>query len=155
MHDREDRIRRKAYELWMEEGQPEGRQSAHWEEASELVAFDEARNTLNPRKLDGDADFLLTPAGQGIPRSAQSDSGCGTKPNGEGNTKAESSPEGQADEAATRKPRSRARASASVSISARSGDGDVFVHREMREESADGSSKAAAVVTLRSRRTRK
>lgn len=34
----EDRIRRRAYELWEREGRPEGRQSAHWEQAREDVA---------------------------------------------------------------------------------------------------------------------
>jgi hypothetical protein len=32
MHD-EDRIRQRAYELWEQEGKPEGREGEHWEQA--------------------------------------------------------------------------------------------------------------------------
>ena len=34
----EQRIRERAHQIWMEEGQPEGREDAHWEMARELVA---------------------------------------------------------------------------------------------------------------------
>lgn len=34
----EKRIRERAHQIWMEEGQPEGREEAHWEMARELVA---------------------------------------------------------------------------------------------------------------------
>ena len=33
----EDRIRAIAHELWLKEGQPEGRAEAHWQKASELA----------------------------------------------------------------------------------------------------------------------
>ena len=36
--DFERRIRERAHQIWMEEGQPEGREEAHWEMARELVA---------------------------------------------------------------------------------------------------------------------
>ena len=39
----EDRLRRMAYRLWEEEGQPEGREDAHWEMARELVAAEDDR----------------------------------------------------------------------------------------------------------------
>ncbi|MBA4788400.1 MAG: DUF2934 domain-containing protein [Rhizobiales bacterium] len=32
------RIRRKAYELWQEEGRPDGRAEEHWKLASDIVA---------------------------------------------------------------------------------------------------------------------
>jgi hypothetical protein len=35
--EREERIRRRAYELWVEEGQPEGRAEDNWERARALV----------------------------------------------------------------------------------------------------------------------
>jgi hypothetical protein len=38
---REDRIRAKAYDLWLEEGRPEGRAEIHWDMASELVAIEQ------------------------------------------------------------------------------------------------------------------
>jgi hypothetical protein len=53
MVDREDKIRKRAYHLWIDEGMPEGRESAHWELASELVAIEENADTMllpNPLK---------------------------------------------------------------------------------------------------------
>lgn len=35
--DREDRIRRRAYDLWVSEGRPEGRDIEHWQQASEQI----------------------------------------------------------------------------------------------------------------------
>jgi hypothetical protein len=35
----EDRIRRKAHELWEAEGRPEGREEFHWDEAREIIAL--------------------------------------------------------------------------------------------------------------------
>ncbi|MDB5569951.1 MAG: hypothetical protein JWN93_1134 [Hyphomicrobiales bacterium] len=50
--DRDERIRRRAYRLWQEEGCPEGREAAHWDMASELVAIEESyRDTLKPNPL--------------------------------------------------------------------------------------------------------
>src|SRR5262245_5585223 len=37
----EERIRRHAYRIWMEEGRPSGRDRAHWEMARELVAIED------------------------------------------------------------------------------------------------------------------
>ena len=36
----EERIRERAYLLWLEEGQPEGRHAEHWERARELLALE-------------------------------------------------------------------------------------------------------------------
>lgn len=45
----EERIRRKAYELWEAEGRPEGRDMRNWEEAREIVALkDSFASTLQP-----------------------------------------------------------------------------------------------------------
>jgi len=38
---REERIRQRAHEIWEREGRPEGREQAHWDMASELVAQEE------------------------------------------------------------------------------------------------------------------
>jgi len=47
--DREQRIREKAHQMWLEEGQPEGRSDAHWDKATELVAIEENQLlTLKP-----------------------------------------------------------------------------------------------------------
>jgi hypothetical protein len=54
MNEREDRehqerIRRRAYQLWEQEGRPEGRADEHWDKAAELVAIEEnLRYTLQP-----------------------------------------------------------------------------------------------------------
>jgi hypothetical protein len=41
--DREERIRRKAYHLWEEQGRPAGQAEANWELASELVAIEDSQ----------------------------------------------------------------------------------------------------------------
>ncbi len=46
----EDRIRRKAHELWQAEGHPHGRDVDHWEQAREIVAIEDSySSTLLPR----------------------------------------------------------------------------------------------------------
>ena len=45
----EERIRDRAYRLWLEEGQPDGKARAHWELASELIAIEDSqKSTLKP-----------------------------------------------------------------------------------------------------------
>ena len=39
--ERRERIRRRAYQLWEQEGCPEGRADVHWDQATELVAIEE------------------------------------------------------------------------------------------------------------------
>jgi hypothetical protein len=47
--DREERIRQKAHQIWIEEGRPEGRDREHWDMASELVAIEDSQlSTLRP-----------------------------------------------------------------------------------------------------------
>lgn len=41
--ERDKRIRERAYQIWTEEGCPEGREDAHWEMAEELVAIEESQ----------------------------------------------------------------------------------------------------------------
>lgn len=43
MDDREDRIRDRAFRLWLDEGKPHGQQERHWELASELVAIEDSQ----------------------------------------------------------------------------------------------------------------
>lgn len=46
----EDRIRRKAHELWEAEGHPHGRDLDHWEQAREIIAIQDSQgSTLLPR----------------------------------------------------------------------------------------------------------
>lgn len=44
--DLEDRKRAIAYQLWENEGRPEGQSEAHWERACEIVAFEEESRPL-------------------------------------------------------------------------------------------------------------
>jgi hypothetical protein len=41
----EDRIRLKAYEIWMEEGRPQGREKEHWELAKFAIAQQDGLST--------------------------------------------------------------------------------------------------------------
>lgn len=38
--DREEQIRQKAYRIWQEEGEPEGREHEHWERAQQEFGGD-------------------------------------------------------------------------------------------------------------------
>ena len=51
----EERIRHKAYELWLAEGKPEGRDRDHWHLARELIAIEDSQNsTLRPPPKEGE-----------------------------------------------------------------------------------------------------
>lgn len=55
--DRDARIRQKAHQIWEQEGRPEGRDQAHWDMASELVAQQENIGaTLQPNPSEGGDD---------------------------------------------------------------------------------------------------
>ena len=52
--DHEERVRQRAYKIWLEEGRPEGRAAVHWEMARELVAIeDNLATTLIPAPAEG------------------------------------------------------------------------------------------------------
>ena len=49
MSNVEQRIRERAYRIWLEEGCPEGREKDHWDMATELVAIEDGQQaTLKP-----------------------------------------------------------------------------------------------------------
>ena len=61
MSDIEERIRERAYQIWLEEGCPEGRELDHWNMATKLVAIEDGeQSTLKP------IDENLAPAGKAI-----------------------------------------------------------------------------------------
>ena len=61
MSDIEQRIREKAYQIWLEEGCPEGRELDHWNVATKLVAIEDGQqSTLKP------FDENLAPVGKAI-----------------------------------------------------------------------------------------
>jgi len=54
--DREERIRRRAYEIWQSEGHAHGRHEDHWHRAEREIAADEAGSRVknSPRRQPGD-----------------------------------------------------------------------------------------------------
>jgi hypothetical protein len=46
------KVREKAYEIWVLEGRPEGRSLVHWGMAEQLVAQEEADRSHNPPASD-------------------------------------------------------------------------------------------------------
>ncbi len=55
--DREDKIRARAYQLWEEEGRPEGRAEQHWFTARESLAVEENQeSTYLPIDTGTDAE---------------------------------------------------------------------------------------------------
>ena len=51
----EERIRRKAHELWQAEGHPHGRDRDHWDQAKEIIAIQDSQAaTLLPRNTGAD-----------------------------------------------------------------------------------------------------
>lgn len=63
MHDdKEDRIRRRAHEIWEAEGRPEGRHEAHWEQArAEIEASDRPERPMRAEEP------AAQPAGENAP----------------------------------------------------------------------------------------
>lgn len=60
--DRDQRIRERAYQLWEEEGRPEGRAEANWDQASELLAIEENQHTATlPNPVAQGGDRATTP----------------------------------------------------------------------------------------------
>ncbi len=51
-HTTEQRIRMKAYEIWLREGCPEGADRRHWEMATKFIVGEEAKATLTSRFYD-------------------------------------------------------------------------------------------------------
>jgi hypothetical protein len=45
MRDMEQRIRERAYRIWLEENCPEGRDKVHWDRAKEIVATEPEEST--------------------------------------------------------------------------------------------------------------
>ena len=57
MDDFEERVRQRAYRLWVEEGCPEGRSDAHWDKARELLAIEENQKLVTkPVQGEGSGD---------------------------------------------------------------------------------------------------
>ncbi len=58
------RVRERAYQIWLQEGRPDGRADDHWDMANELVAIEENyRDTLKPNPTE---DYARFPQGEPI-----------------------------------------------------------------------------------------
>lgn len=58
--DLDERIKRRAYEIWEREGRPEGREADHWKLASEEIAIeDNQRQALMPNPSGGGDDTAM------------------------------------------------------------------------------------------------
>jgi Protein of unknown function (DUF2934) len=89
-HEHEDRIRKRAYEIWEREGCPNGRDQEHWHQASREIENEQSGNWTGtddlvggsiaaarlPRALEADAD---KPAGDLQPGSTSLAGGPGTR----------------------------------------------------------------------------
>lgn len=51
--DIENRIRERAYEIWEEEGRPEGREAQHWQQAAAEIADAQRENRETKAKSGG------------------------------------------------------------------------------------------------------
>ncbi len=91
--DRDDKIRARAYQLWEEEGRPEGRAEQHWYTARESLAVEESQETTylpidtgtNPEPIEAveNAGEFPTLTDQGelrIPHRVDQDEGASTPP---------------------------------------------------------------------------
>ena len=70
--DKEERIRLIAYAIWEEEGRPEGRDEAHWLQASELVETEAASPATDPdwlQRNEGPVAVEPPPAEPKVPLS--------------------------------------------------------------------------------------
>jgi len=56
MEDHTERVRQRAYQIWIGEGRPDGRESIHWDMASELVAIEENQTKTTKRVRRQPAD---------------------------------------------------------------------------------------------------
>ncbi|MCT7374217.1 DUF2934 domain-containing protein [Chelativorans salis] len=63
--DREERIRRRAYELWEIEGRPEGQHHEHWERAAREIEAEEGGNAENAEIPEMPEDFPETSGSSG------------------------------------------------------------------------------------------
>jgi hypothetical protein len=48
-NDREQLIRERAYQIWIDEGRPEGREHAHWEQAEKEIAAEDKHGLVSER----------------------------------------------------------------------------------------------------------
>jgi hypothetical protein len=72
MEDHTERVRQRAYQIWIGEGRPDGRESIHWDMASELVAIEEnqTKTTKRVRRQPADKEIAAERAEPAKPAAA-------------------------------------------------------------------------------------
>jgi hypothetical protein len=53
--DVEERIKQRAYQMWIDEGQPEGKADSHWDLAKLAVSFEDAKSEMT-RPINDERD---------------------------------------------------------------------------------------------------
>ncbi|SAK83588.1 hypothetical protein AWB82_05601 [Caballeronia glebae] len=71
----QDRIRRRAYEIWEREGSPEGRAEEFWQQALASIEAEDSPGSAGGQTVNGDADVPRNQSG----REAESPSGATAK----------------------------------------------------------------------------
>ncbi len=61
-NDRDDQIRRRAYEIWQSEGQPHGRDEEHWRTACEEIGGEARASGTGAAQAASRQDSYLDPA---------------------------------------------------------------------------------------------
>lgn len=58
-NDRETKIRQRAYQLWLDEGSPQGKQDDHWAQAErEIDGLDGENESANPTSPDAVSEAI-------------------------------------------------------------------------------------------------
>ena len=72
MENHTERVRQRAYQIWIDEGRPHGRESVHWDMARELVAIEEnqTRTTKRVRRQPADKEIAADRAEPTKPAAA-------------------------------------------------------------------------------------
>ena len=72
MENHTERVRQRAYQIWLDEGRPDGRESIHWDMASELVAIEEnqKKTTKRVRRQPADKEIAADRAEPAKPAAA-------------------------------------------------------------------------------------
>ena len=62
LHPDEERVRRRAYEIWEREGRPEGCADYYWTRAKEEIAIEDSQQTATePNPAAGGSDTVIHP----------------------------------------------------------------------------------------------
>jgi hypothetical protein len=78
--NKNEQIRRRAYEIWESDGRPEGADLRHWQQACDELGGD--RDYETPQELLGEIDRNEAALLQGAGESGDIDQGRGTSPRG-------------------------------------------------------------------------